>query len=102
MVEREGFTRCIFAPHRSGDACSVVQIGNPADLSNPLRGFKSRLHPILKQRVVYAALCYKMAEREGFEPPDGCPSTVFKTAALNHSATSPMFNCTRFAAIRNS
>ncbi len=30
-----------------------------------------------------------LAEREGFEPPDGCPSTVFKTAAFNHSATSP-------------
>ena len=32
---------------------------------------------------------YLLAEREGFEPPDGCPSTVFKTAALNRSATSP-------------
>ncbi len=31
----------------------------------------------------------KLAEREGFEPPEGCPSTVFKTAALNRSATSP-------------
>lgn len=31
-----------------------------------------------------------VAEREGFEPPEGYkPSTVFKTAALNHSATSP-------------
>ena len=31
-----------------------------------------------------------MAEREGFEPPDGFnPSTVFKTAAFDHSATSP-------------
>ena len=32
-----------------------------------------------------------MAEREGFEPPDeDYPSTVFKTAALNRSATSPI------------
>ncbi len=30
-----------------------------------------------------------MAEREGFEPPDPCESTVFKTAALDRSATSP-------------
>ena len=30
-----------------------------------------------------------MAEREGFEPPDPFRSTVFKTAALNHSAISP-------------
>jgi hypothetical protein len=30
-----------------------------------------------------------MAEEEGFEPPEPCGSTVFKTAALNHSATPP-------------
>ena len=30
-----------------------------------------------------------MAESEGFEPPEGCPSTVFKTAAFDHSASSP-------------
>ncbi len=30
-----------------------------------------------------------VAEREGFEPPDPCRSTVFKTAAIDHSATSP-------------
>ena len=30
-----------------------------------------------------------VAEREGFEPPDRFRSTVFKTAAFDHSATSP-------------
>ena len=30
-----------------------------------------------------------MAEKEGFEPPEACTSTVFKTAAFDHSATSP-------------
>ena len=30
-----------------------------------------------------------MAERVGFEPTVGCPTAVFKTAALDHSATSP-------------
>ena len=30
-----------------------------------------------------------MAEREGFEPPEPFSSTVFKTAAFDHSATSP-------------
>ena len=30
-----------------------------------------------------------MAESEGFEPPEGFPSTVFKTAAFDHSASSP-------------
>ena len=32
-----------------------------------------------------------MAEREGFEPPDPFESTVFKTAAFDHSATSPIY-----------
>ena len=30
-----------------------------------------------------------MAEEEGFEPPVPCGTTVFKTAALSHSATPP-------------
>ncbi len=31
-----------------------------------------------------------MAEREGFEPPDPRRSTVFKTAAIDRSAISPV------------
>lgn len=31
------------------------------------------------------------AESEGFEPPEAFTSTVFKTAALNHSANSPTY-----------
>ena len=30
-----------------------------------------------------------MAERVGFEPKEGFPSAVFKTAAIDHSAISP-------------
>ncbi len=30
-----------------------------------------------------------MAEREGFEPPGAFAPAVFKTAAIDHSATSP-------------
>ena len=30
-----------------------------------------------------------MAEEEGFEPSESCPSAVFKTAALNHSTILP-------------
>jgi hypothetical protein len=40
--------------------------------------------------VAISLLRRKMAEREGFEPPEPFGSTVFKTAALNHSATSPL------------
>ena len=32
------------------------------------------------------------AEREGFEPPEALTSTVFKTAAIDHSAISPRNN----------
>jgi hypothetical protein len=32
----------------------------------------------------------KMAEGEGFEPPEPRGSTVFKTAAIDHSATPPL------------
>jgi hypothetical protein len=32
---------------------------------------------------------FYLAEREGFEPPEDCSSTVFKTAAFDRSATSP-------------
>ena len=32
-----------------------------------------------------------MAESEGFEPPEPFGSTVFKTAAFDHSASSPAF-----------
>ena len=30
------------------------------------------------------------AEKEGFEPPEPYGSTVFKTAAIDHSAISPL------------
>ena len=32
----------------------------------------------------------EVAEREGFEPPVPCGTAVFKTAAIDHSAISPM------------
>ena len=39
-----------------------------------------------------------LAEREGFEPPDQEHwSTVFKTAAFDHSATSPMFAFSQYS-----
>ena len=33
--------------------------------------------------------CYLSAEEEGFEPPVHCCTTVFKTAAIDHSAIPP-------------
>ena len=38
------------------------------------------------------------AEREGFEPPEPLSSTVFKTAAIDHSAISPcIVKCIAFS-----
>ncbi len=45
-------------------------------------------------------MLWDLAERQGFEPWEGCPSTVFKTAAIDRSATSPTganIIATRFA-----
>jgi hypothetical protein len=58
-----------------------------------VRGFESPLHPGTHQNGQQPNITrLNLAEREGFEPPDGCPSTVFKTAAFDHSATSPKRN----------
>ncbi len=37
----------------------------------------------------WRSLSPSLAEREGFEPPEPRSSTVFKTAAIDHSAISP-------------
>ena len=40
------------------------------------------------------ALILALAEGEGFEPPDPCRSSVFKTDAIDHSANLPyLFSC---------
>ena len=36
---------------------------------------------------------FGFAEREGFEPPVPRGTTVFKTAAIDHSAISPEMRC---------
>jgi hypothetical protein len=35
----------------------------------------------------------QMAEGVGFEPTVGCPTPVFKTGAIDHSATPPLIDC---------
>ncbi len=45
---------------------------------------------VISERMISLAEIQKeMAEEVGFEPTDGFPSTVFKTAAFNHSAIPP-------------
>ena len=46
----------------------------------------------------YEALWYYcLAEREGFEPPEVLPSTVFTTAAISRSAISPCHEIEKYA-----
>ncbi len=44
--------------------------------------------PLNDERAAFEA-ALSFAESEGFEPPDLLQSTVFKTAAFDHSANSP-------------
>lgn len=46
-------------------------------------------HLYLRYRWHTATHFFLLAEREGFEPPEARTSTVFKTAAIDHSAISP-------------
>jgi hypothetical protein len=49
----------------------------------------SKLAALPKQKCQPLAGHSSQAEREGFEPPEVLPSTVFKTAAFDRSAISP-------------
>ena len=40
-------------------------------------------------QIRFATRFFFLAESEGFEPPEPCGSTVFKTAAIDHSANFP-------------
>lgn len=42
-----------------------------------------------------------MAEDEGFEPPEACTSTVFKTAAFDHSASPPQKLFSKYKVFRS-
>jgi hypothetical protein len=50
------------------------------------------LIPLQKENRWEIPTVNKVAEREGFEPPEACASPVFKTGTLNHSDISPI-NC---------
>jgi hypothetical protein len=57
-----------------------------------LKSELSRLSLLNKISIASDAdfLIVHLAEEEGFEPPDPCGSTVFKTAAIDHSAIPPL------------
>ena len=62
---------------------------NPANHS--IAGFFALFGLFLKTLKILFFLCFRaFAEKEGFEPPDLLQSTVFKTAAFDRSAISPV------------
>ena len=52
-----------------------------------------------KMKIAWCEPGYLIAEEEGFEPPVPHGTTVFKTAAIDHSATplccDPLFECAK-------
>ena len=48
----------------------------------------------------YSFHIVSFAEREGFEPPDPLRSTVFKTAAFDHSAIFPLQKYNKFSILQ--
>ena len=51
---------------------------------------KARPLPLLFSKKMGSLSFPFFSEEEGFEPPDGFPSPVFKTGAFGHSATLPL------------
>ena len=92
LAERVGLIRRFPAPHPCGaPAWAGVRTGFPADPSN-LWGLIMAALPIKIRKAPpkNGGAFLILAERVGFEPTEGYkPSTVFKTAAFNRSATSP-------------
>ena len=71
------------ARRRTLEECEAIQRGRraAATVTNAAVGAETA-QEAGKPRV-------KLAEEEGFEPPDPEGSAVFKTAAIDHSATPP-------------
>ena len=79
-------------PARRGGPCNTKPGAGAPFFCIPLLPYASRAcngrWGIQKNRMIFI-IRFFVAEREGFEPPDPLRSTVFKTAAIDHSATSP-------------
>ena len=71
------------------ECASYIRTKSGAILSHP---FNENQRNLLNAQLVTLS----SAEREGFEPPEPLSSTVFKTAAIDHSAISPDALCLVF------
>ena len=88
------------APHPSSPArrggAKQIEAQRPAAFRTfSVQGLTGAVLPtaLYAKKAQRKALSFNLfAEREGFEPPDPLRSTVFKTAAFDHSAISPKSN----------
>ena len=93
---RRGIVRHIPVPHPYGRLAPAFGAALRASkfasrqICRTLRGISvPPLSAIPNKKPPGGGLLFGMAESEGFEPPDPRGPTVFKTAAFDHSATSP-------------
>ena len=80
------FGLCRVATLRASPLCGSVKFAG----ANFRTGVRIKTWPtaIPKRGPQWGPL-FGMAVGQGFEPREGCPSTVFKTAAFDHSASPP-------------
>ena len=85
-----GSAAFIIIPINTGFFTLYLRTGTPIGQLNPenKKTFKSWDLKVLVLLKFSRKL--HLAEKEGFEPPDLLQSTVFKTAAIDHSAISPV------------
>jgi hypothetical protein len=87
MAERDGCLP-LGAEVRPGESFLPTTMSNARRRSScpwPSKAETGPTGPLLRLRRT----ALEVAEREGFEPPEPFGSAVFKTAAIDHSATSP-------------
>ena len=88
------------------DPFLIFEKGSPE--GNPVGGQKrtfakfQRIKKVCKSRTYTLSNSCELysAESEGFEPPDLLQSTVFKTAAIDHSANSPLKTFVSFSVVQ--
>ena len=95
LAEREGlFRTSLYSTAARPAQLAVLFKFVPDKFVEPpvsiVRGFESGPSDQKEGQTLKSVPLFDLAEREGFEPPDPCGSTVFKTAAFDHSATSPV------------
>ena len=87
MIEYSNALSKVLSRRESDSAVSLLESRQSFGL-RPRANRGVSLFPLSKSGACTYSTPRFLAQREGFEPPDSCPSTVFKTAAFDRSAIS--------------